>query len=62
MIKPTYFSSSIAANNNKLSHESLDGQLPAQKIIATASALIVGGLIGLSVLGFQIFNDTKKGS
>jgi len=59
MIKPTIFVSRLMPSQMASPEEPLAGRIVPREIIILGSALTIIGLVGLSVLGFRIFEESK---
>jgi hypothetical protein len=59
MMKPSIFISSLTSNEKAPVDQSLALPLVPKEIIVLGSTLIIVGLVGLSILGFRIFKESK---
>jgi len=59
MMKPSIFISSSPPYQKPPVDQSLAGRLVPKEIIMLGSTLTIVGLVGLSVLGFRIFKESK---
>ena len=59
MIKPTIFVSRLMPSQMAPPEEPLAGRIVPREIIMLGSALTMVGLVGLSVLGFTLFKESR---
>jgi hypothetical protein len=59
MIKPTIFVSRLMPYQMAPPEEPLAGRIVPREIIMLGSVLTIIGLVGLSVLGFRIFEESR---
>jgi hypothetical protein len=60
MIKPTIFVSRLMPSQMASPEEPMAGRIVPREIIILGSVLTIIGLLGLSVLGFKIFEESKQ--
>jgi hypothetical protein len=59
MIKPTIFVSRLMPSEMAPPEEPLAGRIVPREIIMLGSVLTIIGLVGVSVLGFRIFDEFR---
>lgn len=59
MIKPTIFVSRLMPSEMAPPEEPLAGRIVPREIIMLGSVLTIIGLVGVSVLGFRIFQQSR---
>ena len=59
MIKPTIFVSQLMPSQMAPPDQPLAGSIVPREIIIVGSVLTIIGLVGLSVLGFRIFEESR---
>jgi len=59
MIKPTIFVPRLMPSQMASPEEPMAGRIVPREIIILGSVLTIIGLLGLSVLGFKIFEESK---
>ena len=59
MIKPTIFVSRLMPSEMAPPEEPLAGRIVPREIIMLGSVLTIIGLVGVSVLGFKIFQQSR---
>jgi hypothetical protein len=59
MIKPTIFVSQLMPSQMAPPEQPLAGRIVPSEIIILGSVLTIIGLVGLSVLGFRIFEESR---
>lgn len=59
MIKPTMFVSPLMPSQVAPSEQPLAGRIVPREIIILGSLLTIIGLVGLAVLGFRIFEESR---
>jgi hypothetical protein len=61
MMKPSTFISLLPQYQKPPVDQSLAGRSVPKEIIVLGSTFAIFGLVGLSILGFRIFNESKGG-
>ena len=59
MIKPTFFVPPLFGDKTVIADDFMQGGPMPRIIIIIGSTLTMSGVVGLSILGFIIFKDTK---
>ena len=59
MIKPTIFVSRLMSSQMAPPEQPLAGRIVPREIIMLGSVLTIIGLVGLAVLGFRIFEESR---